>query len=75
MRKRRTFVRRFRRCIFRQHILVRPVRFERMAFGVGAVLYEVFVSQRLLKKAQFANILCGFCMFSMSVGTADIWCQ
>ena len=31
-------------------ILVRPVRFERMAFGVGAVLYEVFASQRLLKR-------------------------
>ena len=37
MRKRRTFVRRFLRCIFHQHILVRPVRFERMAFGVGVV--------------------------------------
>ena len=31
-------------------ILVRPVRFERMAFGVGAVLCEVFASQQLLKK-------------------------
>ena len=30
--------------------VVRPVRFERMAFGVGAVLYEVFASQRLLKR-------------------------
>ncbi len=25
--------------------MVRPVRFERMAFGVGAVLYEEFASQ------------------------------
>ena len=50
MRKCRAFVRRFRRCIFHQHILVRPVRFERMAFGVGAVLCEVFASQRLLKR-------------------------
>ena len=30
--------------------VVRPVRFERMAFGVGAVLCEVFASQRLLKR-------------------------
>ena len=30
--------------------MVRPVRFERMAFGVGAVLYEVFASQQLLKR-------------------------
>ena len=30
--------------------MVRPVRFERMAFEVGAVLCEVFASQRLLKR-------------------------
>ena len=30
--------------------MVLPVRFERMAFGVGAVLCEVFASQRLLKR-------------------------
>ena len=37
MRKRRTFVRRFRRCIFHQHILVRPTGFEPAAFRVGVI--------------------------------------
>ena len=53
MRKRRTFVRRFRRCIFHQHILVRTVRFERMAFGVGAVLYEIFILHSPLKQRKY----------------------
>ena len=35
MRKHRTFVRRFLRCIFHQHILVRPTGFEPAAFRVG----------------------------------------
>ena len=37
MRKRRTFVRRFRRCIFHQHILVRLTGFEPAAFRVGVI--------------------------------------
>ena len=38
MRKRRTFVRRFRRCIFHQHILVRREGFEPPAFwSVGCL--------------------------------------
>ena len=71
MRKRRTFVRRFLRCIFHQHILVRPVRFERMAFGVGAVLYEVFVSQRLLKRRSlptfYAVFVCFLCLLGLPI--------
>ena len=39
--------------------MVRPVRFERMAFGVGAVLCEVFASQRLLKRRSLPT----FCVF------------
>ena len=37
MRKRRTFVRRFLRCIFHQHILVRPAGFELVAYRVGVI--------------------------------------
>ena len=68
MRKRRTFVRRFRCCIFHQHILVRPVRFERMVFGVGAVLYEVFVSQRLLKRRSSPTFCAVFVCFLHLLG-------
>ena len=34
-------------------ILVRPVRFERMAFGVGAVLYEIFILHSPLKQRKY----------------------
>ena len=44
-------------------ILVLPVRFERMAFGVGAVLYEVFASQRLLKRRSSPTFCAVFVCF------------
>ena len=33
--------------------MVRPVRFERMAFRVGAVLYEVFILHFPLKQRKY----------------------
>ena len=33
--------------------MVRPVRFERMAFGVGAALYEVFILHPPLKQRNY----------------------
>ena len=68
MQKHRTFVRRFRCCIFHQHILVRPVRFERMGFEVGAVLCEVFASQRLLKRCSSPTFCAVFVCFLHLLG-------
>ena len=57
--------------------VVRPVRFERMAFGVGAVLCEVFASQRLLKSAVHQHFVwfwyvfctCWDCRYSVAVAS------
>ena len=49
-------------------ILVRPVRFERMAFGVGAVLCEVFASQRLLKRRSSPTFCVVFVCFLHLLG-------
>ena len=68
MQKHRTFVRCFRCCIFHQHILVRPVRFERMGFEVGAVLCEVFASQRLLKRCSSPTFCAVFVCFLPLLG-------
>jgi hypothetical protein len=48
--------------------MVRPVRFERMAFGVGAVLYEVFASQRLLKRRSSPTFCVVFVYFLHLLG-------
>ena len=41
MRKRRTFVRRFLRCIFHQHILAPPAGFEPVACRLGDMFVEL----------------------------------
>ena len=43
--------------------MVHPVRFERMAFGVGAVLCEVFASQQLLKRCSSPTFCVVFVCF------------
>ena len=48
--------------------VVRPVRFERMAFGVGAVLCEVFASQRLLKRCSSPTFCAVFVCFLHLLG-------
>ena len=48
--------------------VVRPVRFERMAFRVGAVLCEVFASQRLLKRRSSPTFCVVFVCFLHLLG-------
>lgn len=48
--------------------MVHPVRFERMTFGVGAVLCEVFASQRLLKRCSSPTFCAFFVCFLHLLG-------
>ena len=48
--------------------MVRPARFERMAFGVGAVLCEVFASQQLLKRRSSPTFCVVFVCFLPLLG-------